>query len=471
VRRLLFDAIDLIFRPLDDKDTLYRKEPASVKKMQQGDANWAACKTILGWILDTEHMTLTLPQRRLARLAEILMSIPPTQKRTTVQKWHKILGELRSMTLAIPGSRGLFSHMQDALRHCDRTQRLALRRGVQDALADFRLLHQDLARRPTRLYELVPLSPTVDGDHDASGKGMGGVLLPGPTAVPRAWQASSVPTPALSPIVWRAQFPPDIRAALASRNHPHGTITNSDLELAGSLLQHEAAVQCFDLRERTLLSHTDNTPTLFWQRKGSTTTTGPPAYLLRAQALHQRHHRYVPRHDFIPGLANTMSDDASRLHHLSDADFLTHFNSTYPQTTSWQLWTPSRDILSSAILALRKRPCVPALLLRAPAMAIPTGTGGAPFVTTWPSTPYCQTSKTRLPSSKSLLSGTNTGNYTTNGKRPSALAPLRMPYGALHKRSRAWVKPTPALPSKAQSISASSVCSPLSPSRTRRQTA
>lgn len=468
VRRLLFDAIDLIFRPLDAGDTPHRKEPASVKKMQQGDANWATCKTILGWILDTEAMTLTLPQRRLARLAEILTSIPPTQKRTTVQRWHRILGELRSMTLAIPGSRGLFSHMQEALRHCDRTQRLALGRGVHDALSDFRLLHQDLARRPTRLYELVPLPPTIDGDHDASGKGMGGVLLPGPTAVPRAWQAAPSP---LSPIVWRAQFPPDITADLVSRTHPHGLITNSDLELAGSLLQHEAAAQCFDIRERTILSHTDNTPTLFWQRKGSTTTTGPPAYLLRAQALHQRHHRYVPRHDFLPGLANAMSDDASRLHHLSDADFLTYFNCTYPQATSWQLWTPSPGILSSAILALRKRPCVPALLLREPAVAMPTGVAGAPFAPTWPSTPYCQTSRTRLPSSKSLLSDIATANFTNNARRPFDLAQLKMPYGALAKRSRAWVKPTPASPRTAPSTFVSSASSPLSQSKTRRPTA
>jgi hypothetical protein len=28
-----------------------------------------------------------------------------------VAKWHRVLGELRSMALAIPGARGLFSHL------------------------------------------------------------------------------------------------------------------------------------------------------------------------------------------------------------------------------------------------------------------------------------------------------------------------------------------------------------------------
>ena len=66
----------------------------------------------------------------------------------------------------------------------------------------------------------------------------------------------------------------------------HGTITNSDLKLAGGLLHHEATSQCFYIQECTILSKTDNTPTLFWQCKRST-TSGMPTYLLHAQALDQ----------------------------------------------------------------------------------------------------------------------------------------------------------------------------------------
>lgn len=62
--------------------------------------------------LDTVNMTVTLPPHRVERLAEILASIPLDQKRTSVRKWHKVLGELRSMSLALPGARHLFSHMQ-----------------------------------------------------------------------------------------------------------------------------------------------------------------------------------------------------------------------------------------------------------------------------------------------------------------------------------------------------------------------
>jgi hypothetical protein len=49
---------------------------------------------------------------------------------------------------------------------------------------------------------------------------------------------------------------PATTAELISWTNPHGTITKSNLELAGSLLHHEAAAKCFDIRERTIISKT-----------------------------------------------------------------------------------------------------------------------------------------------------------------------------------------------------------------------
>ena len=57
---------------------------------------------------------------------------------------------------------------------------------------------------------------------------------------------------------------------------------------------------------------------------------GPAAYLLRLQALHQRHHCYLNQPDYIPGPVNAMADDASRLWHLTDDAFLAHLTLTYP---------------------------------------------------------------------------------------------------------------------------------------------
>ena len=148
VRRILMHAIDDVFRPVDGQDPSHRRAPISISKLMKGDACWTTVKTMLGWILDSVAMTLTLPPRRLQRLAELLESIPTTQKRLSIKKWHKLLGELRSMALALPGARGLFSHLQVAQQSLQHG-RSRLHRGFHDAINDFRWLQTELASRPT----------------------------------------------------------------------------------------------------------------------------------------------------------------------------------------------------------------------------------------------------------------------------------------------------------------------------------
>ena len=90
------------------------------------------------------------------------------------------------MALALPEARGLFSQIKEALCH-GKGKRVTLSKGVHEALAYFRWLAEDVPKRPTRIYNLVPLRTTVDGYHDASGYMCGGVVLPGPTAIPRVF--------------------------------------------------------------------------------------------------------------------------------------------------------------------------------------------------------------------------------------------------------------------------------------------
>jgi hypothetical protein len=84
-----------------------------------------------------------------------------------------------------------------------------------------------------------------------------------------------------------------VRHLIIDKN-PNGTITNSDLELAGGLLHLDALSHCFDVHKRTVLSKGDNLSTTFWEWKGSTSSNKPPAFLLRLFGIHQRLHRYVP---------------------------------------------------------------------------------------------------------------------------------------------------------------------------------
>lgn len=176
VMRATLTAIDEVLRPLSDTDSQHRKEPASVKKMKKGNACWSTQKRILGWDLDTESLTLHLPPHRLQRIQEVLAWLLPPHKRIPVKKWHQVLGELRSMSPALPGTRGLFSVLQAALQHSER-HRVKITGRIQDLARDFLALVDSVHVRPTRLAELVPTSPSDIGACDACQVGMGGGLV------------------------------------------------------------------------------------------------------------------------------------------------------------------------------------------------------------------------------------------------------------------------------------------------------
>lgn len=430
VRRALLQAIDDVFRPVDESDSEYRRQPVSMKKLLKGDCSWSTVKLVLGWIVDTLNMTIQLPQHRVDRLWEILNSIPKHQKRTSVKKWHKVLGELRSMSIALPGSRHMFGRLQNALCLKDKA-RVALNRGVHQALDDFRWIANDLTSRPTRIQELVPLPPVAEGDHDASGTGTGGIWFPSDVLVPRgSWKP-------LIPVVWRLEWPAWVLEALVSSDNPNGWLTNSDLELAGGFLHLESLAQTFDIRERTVVSKGDNLNTTFWERKGSTSTDSAAAYLLRLFGLHQRFHRYVPRFDYIAGKSNLIADALSRDLHLSWPEVYSQLSHLFPQKLGYQVWTPPPQLVSAVLLALRRKQCARASVLVEPEAPSPIGASGQSSAVTWASTPFSKPSKTKFQSYKS-----SSRMFVPENLQPtmikSGLDRLKITYGVLRRRSCQW---------------------------------
>ena len=430
VKRALLHSLDRVFRPVDAADAEYRQEPASIKKLKKGDGTWATRKVMLGWLIDTVAGTIELPPHRVDRLREILRSIPTHLRVIEVQRWHKILGELRSMSIAIPGARGLFSLLQEAFRHRERDRpRLRLTKAVHTVLNDFRWLAEDVAARPTRIGELIPTEPSIIGACDAAGTGMGGVFFvpPPPNSLDRS------PTP----FFWRQPFPLAIQRDLVSYTNPRGTINNSDLELCGNVAHHDVVAQTADVRERTVWTGSDNTANVYWLRKGSTTTTGPPAQLLRIQSHHQRLHRYVPVHDYVPGSANAMADLCSRAWHLTDPQLISLLNTTYPQTRSWRPCRLNSAFALTLTSALSKTTSPTEFARKLPKPRMPIGRFGSNFAANTASTHSSVASSIRYLSSKSLPTA-----IATDGWPPAAdafqLNGFRTSYARWARRSNGW---------------------------------
>ena len=432
VRRTAYHCIDAVFRPNDAQDR-HRKDPISVKKLAKGDDAWSTRKTILGWDIDSRTKSIHLPDHRRDRLQTLLRTML-RRRRASDSEWHTLLGELRSMALALPGSAGCFSFLQEALKPAKR--RVSITPLVKDQLRDLQWLSDSLSSRPTHIAEVVPTPPTYYGAVDAAKPGMGGVWFPVQDREPLALYPQAADT-LRSPILWRAPFPESIQADIVSSSNPDGSITNSDLELAGTV-GHEAVLSTeVPTRHLTLCTFTDNSPTVSWRGKGSVTTTGPAAYLLQLSALHRRHHRYKTEIHFLPGALNIMADDCSRRWDLNDSQLIRYFNLTYPQPTSWQLCHLTPEMHSALTSCLHRKRSKPESFLRAPKRHTTPGPFGVRFAPLSLSTLSFQMWPIPFRSSRPLAyAGEMAASRPV--KTPTELALWRMPFALSRRRSPAW---------------------------------
>ena len=170
---------------------------------------------MLGWIIDTLTCTLELPPHRIERLHELLGQYPRQQKRVAAKAWHKLIGELRSMAMGIPGASSSFSFLQQAFK--TGAKRLRLSPAMHDQLDDFRWLAEALATRPTRIAEVVPDAADYVGTYDAANPGAGGVWLPHEqwALPPNSVDTRTLPL-AHPPLLWGMSYPRAVQREVVS---------------------------------------------------------------------------------------------------------------------------------------------------------------------------------------------------------------------------------------------------------------
>ena len=211
-----------------------------------GDGAWHTRKVILGWMVDSVQGTLTLPPHRQQRLLTILAETQ-AKRRVSLSNWRKVVGELRSMTIALPGSEGLFAHLQEAMAKASTQRRITINSDLRDALADWDWLASNISQRPTSLAEVVGKPISWMGACDASAAGMGGV-----------WFDASGSNP---PLFWRHRFPTHVTRRVISHSNPTGDLTNSDLELTAVVAHQDVLSQLVPhlVQHRNLAVLSDNT--------------------------------------------------------------------------------------------------------------------------------------------------------------------------------------------------------------------
>ena len=344
-------------------------DPVSEKKLEKGDGTWSFQKEILGWLFDGEAYTIQLPPEKcseICRLISRMLRLPQVH----IRKFQSITGKLQHASFGIPGGKSLFTPFDMALNAA--TEMVVLTPVLKQALADWRVFVQYLARHPTSIFQLIQQPPALISYTDACKLGAGGVWCSG--------------THAITPFLWQVEWPEDIQLALVSSDNPTGTITINDLELAGMLLGFLALEnRGVDLTNQHVASFCDNSSAVSWSYKLRNSRSVIAGHLLRYMGL--RLHRakassIIPVH--IAGEDNVMADVISRAFKTGTffsaaTNLPSYFNTHFPleQSASWTECPLTKSQVSCVTRCLRGERLPMASLLKLPERDRSTGAIGA----------------------------------------------------------------------------------------------
>jgi len=340
----ILHAIHRIFPPATITNNP-NDEPIALKKLNQGDGLWSHNKEILGWLFDGITRTISLPAEKIKSLTQELRSLTRRPK-ARIRDLQRIQGRLIHAAIGIPNGKGLLSPIVALVTKHRNTPRAAITidQATKQALQDWIHLLRMANQHPTPCTDLIPAQPDYLGYCDASKQGAGGVWFGGNRQLP--------------PIVWRIRFPNEIQRQLVSQKNPTGSITNSDLEMAGLLMHWLVLENIANLQHAHVASGCDNTPTVAWTSCLLASKAKTAAHLIRALALRMLACQASPLVAFhIAGETNRMADLALRSHapFPNDQKFLTHFASLFlaPQGISWHLFLLSINTSGKLFSALQ----------------------------------------------------------------------------------------------------------------------
>ena len=300
VARGVLHGIHDVFPACSDGD----RDPVSAKKLKKGDGTFATRKCILGFGFDGLNKTIWLEEEKRDTLLTILhkwiRGARIALQAIPFAEFESVTSKLCHAFSALPEARGLLSPCNWILRVRPPIIYLHQNGPLLEAITDIRTILREKINRPTLCRDLVASWPDYIGIVDASSHGVGGVVL---------GELSGIP-----PMVFRLQWPRDMTDALASFQNPRGSLSISDLEMAGILLLWlclEGITQ--DIAHKHIAFFSDNSPTVSCVDRIASRKSRLAARLVRALALHLNLHRACPLTPVhIPGVENALADIPSR---------------------------------------------------------------------------------------------------------------------------------------------------------------
>ena len=155
---------------------------------------------------------------------------------------------------------------------------------------------------------------------------------------------------------------------------------------------------------------------MFWERKGSTTTKSPPAYLLRLFGMHQCYHRYVPRFNYISGVSNPVEDTLFRCFDLTWPELILQLYPSLCQKCGYQVLAPPSAFASTINLALLQKQYPKECVLVALAPPSGCGTSGSASTLSRALTPFSKPLRTNFESYKFSCT-----DYVSSNLRPTEI--------------------------------------------------
>jgi hypothetical protein len=353
VARALLHGIHDVF-PADDNDD---NNPTSLKKLLKKEGQWDLLKEILGFEFDGNAKTMQLDEKKREFLLAILTKWIRTAQHKSggveFKEFETVIAKVRHAFMCIPEGRGLLTPMNRLLRKKPAFVYIHRNKKLFHTIKDCRTPLREATLRPPKCSELVMGAPDFVGVKDASVHGVGGIVI--------GENMACVPT------VFRMEWPEWVKEEVRKTNcGKGGSLTNSDLEMAGLLLLFLVMEEVCDLQPGCHVAlFSDNSPTISWVRKMAAKGSKVADQLLRALCLRMKQRNISPLTSLhIPGKKNAMTDIPSRSfgsekkwHCKTDSELLTLFNASFPlpSQNSWTVFRPSSGIKHRIISALRQQ--------------------------------------------------------------------------------------------------------------------